>query len=287
MGQDKVFSKKLTLNIDGSIVDLSIPKVMGIINITNDSFYAKSSILSEKDVIRKAEQMIVEGATFLDIGGQSTRPGSEKIVAEEESKRVIPIINSLRNEFPDIYLSIDTYYSEVARQGLEAGAQVINDISGGTLDDKMFDLVADKNVPYVLMHMRGTPQTMNNLTDYKDLVQEIVNSLQFRIKRLQELGVKDIIGDPGFGFAKTIEQNYKILDNLEFFDILKVPLLVGLSRKSMVYKTLEIEPDNALNGTTVLNTIALLKGANILRVHDVREAFEAIELVRKTNDSGI
>ena len=235
----------------------------------------------------KAEKMQTDGATFIDIGGQSTRPGSVKLSVQEETERVLPIVKNLVAEFPKAFISIDTFYSDVATVAIDAGASMVNDISGGTLDKKMFQVIANKKVPYVLMHMRGTPQNMNTKTDYANLVQDIIINLQKKIEQLKNLGVNDIIADPGFGFAKTVEQNYKILDNLKFFDILRVPILVGLSRKSMIFKALETSPEEALNGTTVLNTIALMRGANILRVHDVKQAVEAIKLVGKVNDSRV
>ena len=287
MGQDKVFSKKLTLNLGGDLIDLENAKVMGILNITGDSFYSVSRTPSVSEALKKAENMLAEGATFIDVGGQSTRPGSIKLTVQEEIDRALPVIKNLATEFPKAYISIDTYYSEVAVRALDAGACMVNDISGGTMDVEMFRLIAERKVPYVLMHMRGTPQNMNTKTQYENLIQDIILDLQIKIEQLKDVGVIDIIGDPGFGFAKTAEQNYKILDNLEFFDILRVPILVGLSRKSMIFKTLETSPEDAITGTIVLNTIALMKSANILRVHDVKQAVEAIKLVNKLNDSRV
>ncbi|MFY0601040.1 MAG: dihydropteroate synthase [Cyclobacteriaceae bacterium] len=252
---------------------------MGIINLTPDSFYKGSRLQQEGEILKRAEKMLEEGATFLDIGGYSSRPGAEDISIDEEIKRTAASIQQLTREFPDLILSIDTFRSKVAKEAVESGASIVNDISGGDLDSEMFDAVASMKVPYIGMHMRGTPQNMVKKTDYDDLLAEVVKSFSTKIPQLHKLGVHDVIIDPGFGFAKSMQQNFDLLGKLEHFKSLEKPILVGLSRKSMIYKTLSIEADKALNGTTVLNTVALLKGASILRVHDVKEAMEAIKLV--------
>ncbi len=258
--------------------DISEPKVMGILNVTPDSFYDGGRHFDTSDALKQVEMMVDAGADMVDVGGYSSRPGAENVSAQEESNRAIPIISAISKEHPALPISVDTFRSEVAIEALESGASLVNDISGGNLDPKMYELISSRNVPYILMHMRGTPQTMAKETDYQKVVLEVVEDLQDKVNKLRDLGVNDIIVDPGFGFAKTVEQNYEILKNLEYFKVLNLPLLVGLSRKSMVYKTLDITPEQALNGSTVLNTIALMKGANILRVHDVKEAKEAVKL---------
>lgn len=251
---------------------------MGILNITPDSFYADSRVNEPTSVLQKAETMVREGAHFLDVGGYSSRPGAVDISESEELKRVVPVIEMLRKRFPDVVISIDTFRSEVAQAGLYAGADMINDITGGDGDNKMYSVAAHANAPYVLMHMRGTPQTMNQQTQYNDVTREIIDYFHVRLNKLKQAGVQDVLIDPGFGFAKTKEQNFILLQNLERLRILEKPVLVGLSRKSMIWQTLETTPDHALNGTSVLNTVALLKGVSILRVHDVRAAREAITL---------
>lgn len=260
-------------------MDLSQPKVMGIINTTPDSFYSGSRKSSISEILKTAEKMLSEGADFLDIGGYSSRPGAEDIDEVEELNRVIEPIKSILNEFPEAIISIDTFRSGVAKQAIDSGAKMVNDISAGYLDEDMLKTVAGLNVPYVAMHMKGSPQTMKKMTEYDDLLKEIVQYFSGVIENCNELGIKDVLIDPGFGFAKTAEQSFHLLQNLEHFHHLERHLLVGVSRKSMIYKTLEITADNALNGTTVLNTVALLRGAAILRVHDVKEAVEVIKLV--------
>ena len=267
-----------TLNCKGRLLLLNKPIVMGILNMTPDSFYAGSRLNSPDDVLRIAEKMINDGATILDVGGQSTRPNSERLSAGEELKRVLPSIESLHNNFPEQVISIDTFYATVAKEAVAAGASIVNDISAGTIDDDLLPTVADLNVPYVLMHMQGNPQTMQQSPHYENVTLDVFDALSFKIKSLQHLGIKDIVVDPGFGFGKTIAHNFQILRELQFFQQLEKPLLVGLSRKATVYKTLNTTSDKALNGTTVLHTIALLNGASILRVHDVKEAAEAIDL---------
>lgn len=264
-------------------MDLSTPKVMGILNVTPDSFYDGFRFTEESTILKHVEKMINEGADFIDVGGYSTRPGAEDISTDEELKRVIPAIEAIVNNFPGTFISIDTFRSEVARKAIETGASLINDISGGELNTEMFKTVADFNVPYVLMHLRGTPRTMTTLTDYENLIKEMIDYFHQRIFKLRQLGVTDLIIDPGFGFAKTIAQNFQLLNKLELFQVLGNSLLVGLSRKSLIWRTLKANPENALNGTSILNTVALLKGASILRVHDVSEAKEVITLLHHLN----
>ncbi len=271
---------KKTLNIGGKLLDLSIPQVMGILNITPDSFYSGSRVLQLDDAYKKAEKMLSEGANILDLGGHSTRPGADAVSETEEANRVLPVVEMLRKHFPRAIISIDTFRASVARQAIEAGAHIINDIAGGNLDPLMFETVAALQVPYILMHSRGTPQTMKDLNQYEDLVTDVMRELQAKIYELQQLGVKDIVADMGFGFAKNADQNYVLLRELRAFEILNVPLLVGVSRKSMIWRKLNITPDQSLNGTTALNTVALLNGASILRVHDVKEAVETVKLMQ-------
>lgn len=261
---------------------LDTPKVMGILNVTPDSFFDGGKYHNEAGLLSRVETMLKDGADFIDVGGYSTRPGAEVVSEAEEIKRVVNAIDVILKAFPDTVISVDTFRAKVAQESVSHGAALINDISAGTLDDKMFEIVADLNVPYILMHMRGNPRTMNKLTQYDNLLMEMVTFLQKRVSNLREAGVKDIIIDPGFGFAKTIRQNYEILKNLNYFEILELPILVGISRKSTIYKSLQIEPAEALNGTTVLNTIALMNGASILRVHDVKEAREVTKLYNLT-----
>ena len=268
-----------TLRLKNQIISLQKPIVMGILNATPDSFYEGSRTKTEKDILQKASQMLEEGTTILDIGGYSTRPDADDISIDEEIKRVVPTIETIKKEFPKAIISIDTFRSEVAKKAVEAGADLINDVSGGSLDKKMFETVADLKVPYILMHMRGTPQTMKTLTDYENIMAEIMTYFQERVLKLKSLGVNDVILDLGFGFAKTIEQNYFLLKNLSIFHHLELPILVGVSRKSMIYKRLDISAFEALNGTSVLNTVAIQNGAKILRVHDVKEAVQAIQLL--------
>lgn len=269
---------KTTLNLNGTLLDISTPRIMGILNVTPDSFYSKSRTQSVEEVLERANKMITEGATFLDIGGYSTRPGAQDIPVQVELNRVLPVIEALSKYFPACFLSIDTFRAEVAQQAVQAGACMVNDVSGGNIDAAMFETVANLGVPYVLMHSRGTPATMAQLTDYENLTLDIIDELQAKVHQLRLLGVKDIIIDPGLGFAKNREQNFQLLNQLDALQIFGLPLLVGVSRKSMIWKTLGIKPEDALNGTTVLNTIALMKGANLLRVHDVKEAAECIQL---------
>ena len=280
--KDTFFYKKSTLNCHGKILSLASPVVMGILNVTPDSFYDGGRYNNLDAILAQAEKMLAEGATILDVGGYSSRPGSEDIPVTEELARVIPVIEAIRKLFPGTFISIDTFRAEVAKAAVLAGASIINDISGGSLDGAMFATAGELKVPYILMHMRGTPQTMTKLTRYDNLVLELVTYFEQKIAQLREAGVVDIIIDPGFGFAKTVEQNFELLRNLHDFRLFELPVLVGLSRKSMTYKTLGVEATEALAGTISLNTLALLQGANILRVHDVKEALQTIKLVTKT-----
>ncbi|MFB2120314.1 dihydropteroate synthase [Parapedobacter sp. 2B3] len=268
------------MNAGGKLIDLSSPKVMGILNITPDSFYDGGRHHTVPTALAQAEQLLAEGADILDLGAYSSRPGATDVSAREESDRLLPIIEAIRSRFPEAILSIDTFRAKVARACIAAGAHIINDISGGTLDGEMFATVADLQVPYILMHMRGTPDTMQRLTDYSDLVGEISLFFGKQVAALRQLGVRDIILDPGFGFAKTLEQNYELLNRLETMHVHGLPILGAISRKSMIYRKLGIKPEDALNGTTVLNTVLLLKGVHILRVHDVKAAKEAIALLK-------
>jgi dihydropteroate synthase len=256
---------------------------MGILNITPDSFYDGGNFNSESTILKQVGKMLSEGATFIDVGGYSSRPGAADVPVVEEIKRVVPAIKSIIKEFPEAIISIDTFRSEVARTAYDHGASMVNDISGGQRDSLMFETVATLDVPYILMHMRGTPETMARDTNYQNLLREIFDYFHVRLHELQQHGVKDIIIDPGFGFAKTREQNFELLNQIDLFNIFSKPVLCGLSRKSMVWKTLDVAPDDALNGTTSLNTIALLKGASILRVHDVKQAGEVIDLYLAMN----
>ena len=271
-----------TLNCKGQLFTITEPIVMGIINTTPDSFYEGSRIQDKDAILFKAEQMINDGASILDIGGQSTRPNAEKISKEEELKRVLPAIEAIHQKFPEQIISVDTFYAAVAKEAVAAGASIVNDVSAGTIDETLLSMVAQLDVPYVLMHSKGTPQTMQQNPQYNNVTLEVFDALSFKMKELIDLGIKDILIDPGFGFGKTIEHNFQLLRELSFFRQLEKPLLVGLSRKATVYKTLQTTPDKALNGTTVLHTIALLNSANILRVHDVKEAKEAIQILRQS-----
>lgn len=273
-----------SININGRLIDFSTPKVMGILNVTPDSFFEKSRYLYINEaIVDKAGGMIEQGATFIDIGGYSTRPHAIDISVTEELDRVLPVIEIICKNFPEIAISVDTFRSEVARKSIEVGANIINDISGGNLDEKMFQTVADLNVPYILMHSRGNPETMNQLNDYLDLTLDVITELQQKVYQLRQLGVKDIIIDPGFGFAKNGKQGFEMMRNLTAFQIMELPFLVGISRKSMIWRTLNITANEALNGTTALNMFALMQGANILRVHDVKEAVETVKLYQELN----
>ncbi len=271
----------MTINCKGNLIDLSTPKIMGILNCTPDSFYDGGKYKNETEILLQVEKMMNEGATFIDIGAYSSRPGADFVTEEEELQRLLPIIDLVLQHFPETLLSVDTFRSKVAQKAIGNGAAIVNDISAGMLDENMLETVAKLQVPYIMMHMKGNPQTMQSLTDYTDIVKEMTFYFSERINKARSFGLNDIIIDPGFGFAKTLEQNYEVLQKLDYFNILELPILVGVSRKSMIYKLLENSPQEALNGTSVLNTIALQKGAKILRVHDVKEAVESVRLVEK------
>ena len=268
----------MTIKCKGELIDLSQPKIMGILNITPDSFFDGGKYKDEKSIVQQTEKMLSEGATFIDLGAYSSRPGADSVSEEEEIARILPIVVLLAQEFPQILLSIDTFRSKVATKSLDAGAALINDISAGRLDGDMLSTIAKFKVPYIMMHMKGTPQNMQKETDYANLLTDILYYFSERVATLRSLGIHEIIIDPGFGFAKTVAQNFELLQKLDLFQTLNLPLLVGLSRKSMIYKTLGTNSENALNGTTALNMMALSKGANILRVHDVKEAVECVKL---------
>ena len=271
----------MTINCKGNLIDLSTPKIMGILNCTPDSFFDGGQYKNESDILHQVEKMLNDGATFIDVGAYSTKPGADFVSEEEELQRLLPIIDLVLKHFPETLISVDTFRSKVAQKAVENGVTMVNDISAGMLDKNMLETVAKLQVPYVMMHMRGNPQTKQTLTQYDDVVKEMMFYFSERISKARSFGLNDIIIDPGFGFAKTLEQNYEVLQKLDYFNILELPILVGVSRKTMIYKTLENSPQEALNGTTVLNTIALQKGANILRVHDVKEAVECVKLVQK------
>lgn len=274
-----------TINIKGELLDLSSPVVMGILNVTPDSFYSGSRKESETEIVERVCEILNQGGSIIDVGAQSTRPSSTLLSAKEEIERLKFALPLITREFPDAILSVDTFYGDVARFCVEEhGVAIINDISGGEMDKTMFPVVAQLNVPYVLMHMRGTPQTMNDLTDYDDLIQDIFLYFSRKIVELHGLGLNDIIIDPGFGFSKTIDQNYELMAVLRGFSIFEMPLLVGISRKRMIANLLGVTPAESLNGTTILNTFALKNGANILRVHDVKEAVEAVKIVKKLDE---
>ena len=269
-----------TINCKGNLIDLSTPKVMGVINLTPDSFYDGGKLTSEKEILLQANKMLQEGATFLDLGAYSSRPGAQFVSEKEEIHRLLPVIKILLNEFPETLLSIDTFRSNVANESIYAGASLINDISAGTLDDHMFKIIAQHQVPYVMMHMRGTPETMMQNTDYTNLTKEVIYYFSERIAKARSFGINDLIVDPGFGFSKTLDQNYELFNDLELFRHLNVPLLIGISRKSMIQKKIKTTAADSLNGTTALHAIAIQKGVSILRVHDVKEAFETINLLQ-------
>ena len=271
----------MTLNCKGTLIDLTEPRVMGVLNLTPDSFYDGGKYKNEKSILSQTEKMLQEGATFIDVGAYSSRPGAEHITVKEELKRIVPVVKLLVRNFPEITISIDTFRSEVARHCLTEGAALINDISAGKLDPSMMETVAEAKVPYIMMHMQGTPQTMKEMNTYDDLLQDIRYYFSERIASARALGIHDLVIDPGFGFAKNINQNYELLGKFSLFKTFGIPVLAGLSRKSMIYKVLGTTPAKALNGTTALNMIALHSGANILRVHDVKEAMECIELYKK------
>ncbi|WP_370577810.1 dihydropteroate synthase [Mucilaginibacter sp. SP1R1] len=278
MAKDTFFHKKVTLNAGGKLIDISSPQVMGIINITPDSFYVNSRKPYVEDALQQAKKMLTDGAAFLDIGAYSSRPGATDISIAEETDRLLPVVEAIASAYPEAIMSIDTFRAQVGEAAIKAGAHIINDISGGQLDADMFATVARLQVPYILMHTKGTPQNMVSLAQYDDVFGEVLDYFVLRYQQLKQLGVHDVIIDPGFGFAKNQQYNYMLMNRLHEFDILQLPVLVGISRKRMIYSLLGNTAPEALNGTTVLNTISLMKGANILRVHDVKEAVEAVKI---------
>ena len=278
MAKNTFFGKKVTLNVGGRLIDLSSPKVMGIINTTPDSFFADSRKTGVKEAVQQAEKMLADGATFLDLGAYSSRPGAIDISAQEEMDRLLPVVEAISAAFPEAIMSIDTFRANIAEAAIKVGAHIINDIGGGTLDNDMFPTVARLQVTYILMHMKGTPQTMNQLAQYDNVFNEVFDHLAAKYQQLKRLGVHDVILDPGFGFAKAAEHSYALLNKMDEFKMLGLPVLTGVSRKRMIYGLLGNTAAEALNGTTVLNTIALTKGTDILRVHDVKEAVEAVKI---------
>jgi dihydropteroate synthase len=271
----------MTLNCNGNLLDLSQPKVMGVLNLTPDSFFDGGMYKDEDQIIARVKKMILDGAAIIDVGAYSSKPNAASVSVEEEKKRLLPVIKLLIKQFSNLIISVDTFRAEIANLAVNEGAAIINDISAGVLDANMFKTIAELQVPYIMMHMRGNPQTMQSLTNYENLTQELIYYFSERMNKARDLGINDLVIDPGFGFAKTREQNFELLNKLELFSVLDCPVLVGVSRKSMIYKTLDITPQDALNGTTVLNTIVLQKGAKIIRVHDVKDAVEAIKLVNE------
>jgi dihydropteroate synthase len=269
------------MNCKGQLIDLSVPRVMGILNLTPNSFFDGGKYNNEDEIITRATNILTEGADFIDLGGYSSKPNAEFVSEQEEIDRVVPAIELILKHFPDALLSIDTFRAGVAKASIESGAAIINDIAAGELDDKMFDVIAKYNVPYIMMHMRGNPQTMQSMTHYDDIMKEMLFYFSEKVQKARSLGINDLILDPGFGFAKTTDQNFEVMQKMELFNLLELPVLAGISRKSMIYKTLHITAEEALNGTTILNTIALSKGAKILRVHDVKEAVECVTLFTK------
>ncbi|MFI2744016.1 dihydropteroate synthase [Zhouia sp. PK063] len=267
-----------TINCKGKLIDFTTPKVMGILNITPDSFFDGGKYKEENDFIMQTQKMLDEGATFIDIGAYSSRPGAKHITEKEEMERIVPVVKLLIKHFPDILISIDTFRSEVAKATVNAGAAIINDIAAGSLDNYMIETVAQLQVPYIMMHMKGNPQNMQTNPTYENITKEVLHYFSEKIEKARALGLNDIVIDPGFGFAKTLEHNYELLQHLELLQFLELPVLVGVSRKSMIYKLLENTAAEALNGTTIVNTIALQKGAQILRVHDVKEAVQTVKI---------
>ncbi|MDP4209813.1 MAG: dihydropteroate synthase [Bacteroidota bacterium] len=278
--KDTFFSKKRTLNLGGHLLEINTPLVMGILNITPDSFYENSRCCDEAEILKRCETILSEGGSIIDIGAYSSRPGADDVSEEEELNRLVPALKAIRREFPNALLSVDTFRAAVAQTVVEEfGIQIINDISAGELDEAMFETIARLNVPYILMHMKGNPQTMQDQTNYNHLVRDIISYLSVRIDLARKAGIHDIIIDPGFGFGKTTKQNYELLTRLDEFRIFELPILAGVSRKSMIYKTLDCAPQEALNGTIAVNTLALSKGADILRVHDVKAAIDVVKIV--------
>lgn len=282
--QDNIFNKNNLINCGGKLLDLSHPIVMGILNITPDSFFDGGKFTEEEAIVKQVNQMIFEGASVIDVGASSARPGAREITAKDEISNLIPILSLLTQTFPETIFSVDTVHSQTAEKAVEKGAQIINDISGGTMDESMFEVVAALQVPYILMHMKGTPKDMQFNPSYANVTAEVMDYFTLKIEKLRNLHVHDIILDPGFGFGKTTEHNYQLINRLNDFKIFGMPIMVGISRKSMIGKVLEKKPVESLNGTTVLHVLALQQGANMLRVHDVREAMEAIKLVTFANE---
>lgn len=282
------FSKKLTIKCRGELLDLSEPKVMGILNLTPNSFYDGGRHNSTEKIIELVSKMVNDGCDILDIGAYSTKPGAEIVSEKEELERLLPVFDLIKKKFPDLLLSLDTFRSEIARIAItDYAIDMINDISAGDMDNKMLETIVKHNVPYIMMHMQGTPQIMQQNPDYKNVVKEIMMYFSEKVSKAKMLGLNDVIIDPGFGFGKTLDHNYQLLNYLSDFRIFELPILVGLSRKSMIYKTLNTTADESLNGTTVLNTLALAGGANIVRVHDVREAKETITLYQKFSNAHV
>jgi dihydropteroate synthase len=281
MAKDTFLNRKATLNSKGKLIDLSSPIVMAILNLTTDSFYGKSRVATIDEALQRTAEFLKAGAKMIDLGAYSSRPGALHIKEEDEIAQLVPVVEALTKEFPEATLSIDTFSAKVAETTINAGAHLINDISAGNLDELMFETVARLQVPYLMMHMKGTPQTMQENPHYEDIVNEITTYFFHKLNKLKQLGVKDIIIDPGFGFAKTVDHNYELLKKMEALHCFELPILVGFSRKSMITKVLHNKAEEALNGTTILNTIALTKGASILRVHDVKEAVECIALASR------
>lgn len=277
----------MTINCKGELVDLTRPKVMGILNLTPDSFFDGGKYKDETSILQQVEYMLDHGATFIDMGAYSSRPGAEHVPENEELQRMLPVIDLILTKFPDTLISVDTFRSKVAAESIAHGAALINDISAGNLDAAMFDTVADYQVPYIMMHMKGTPQSMQKQATYSDVIKDLRSYFSEKIRETTSKKINDIIIDPGFGFAKTTEQNYTLLNHLDLFQTFGLPILIGLSRKSMIYKVLESSPQEALNGTTALHTIALLKGANIIRAHDVKEAMECVKLVEVLKENAL
>jgi len=272
---------KSTINVKGSLIDLSVPKVMGILNITPDSFFEGSRLKNEGDLILQVQNMIDDGMDIVDVGGYSSRPGAKHVSTKEEINRVVPIIKLISDNFDSLPISVDTFRADVAYESVKVGAGIVNDISAGELDDKMFNFISESQVPYIAMHMKGNPQNMQDNPIYKDLISEMLFYFSDKVNRLRQLNVNDIILDAGFGFGKTLDHNYEILNKFELLQNIGLPILTGVSRKSMINKVLGTKPEDALNGTSILNTVALMKGTNILRVHDVKEAKQAILLTQK------
>jgi len=284
--KDTIFSKKSYINCNGSLLDFDMPRIMGILNVTPDSFYDGGYYYDQNSLQQRIKQLLEEGADIIDVGGYSSRPGADDISEKEEWQRLEPVLKFIRKEYSETIISVDTFRSDIAKAAVkEYGVDIINDISGGELDNNMFETISELQVPYIMMHMKGTPQNMKEKAHYDDMMDEILKYFARKYDQLRNMGVNDVILDPGFGFAKNIEQNFLLMNKLKQFKVFDLPLLVGISRKSMIFKTLNIKPKEALNGTTVLNTIAALQGADILRVHDVKQAKEVIQLLQKLENA--